>query len=426
MCMAAIILFIFVIGYLAIAFEEYLKISKTALALLTGVVLWSVYIMLHTTASGVVDELYHHLGQIAGILFFLLGAMTIVEIIDAHDGFSIITDQIHTNNPKKLLWILCIITFFLSSVLDNLTTAIVMVSVIRKLIDDKKIRLYFVAMVVIAANSGGAWSPIGDVTTTMLWIGGQLSTKNLITTVFVPGIISMLVPLLIVSRMLSGNVILKSDLGINVKSQIRASERKLVLFLGFAVLLFVPVFKSITGLPPFMGVLFGVGILWAITELLHKGKDDKEKDLYSVVNAIRKTDTPSVLFFLGILLAVAVLESTGMLKYLADILNHSIGNVNLIVILIGFLSSIIDNVPLVAAGMGMYDLSVYPQDHYFWSFLAYCAGTGGSCLIIGSAAGVAAMGMEKIDFIWYLKKITWLAVLGYLAGAGIFILQEMI
>ncbi|MEJ7694827.1 sodium:proton antiporter NhaD [Daejeonella sp.] len=422
--MNLMIIVVFVIGYAAIAFEHPIKINKTASALLTGVLCWAIYIMSGSNVGLVSEQLYEHFGQISGILFFLLGAMTIVELVDAHDGFEVITSRINTTDKRKLLWIISIITFFLSAVLDNLTTTIVMVSLLRKLIGDKPTRMFFVCMVVLAANAGGAWSPVGDVTTTMLWIGGQVTTETLILHLFLPSLACLMLPLFILSFSMNGkieNAVVKE----NVQTDKATSfERKFVFFLGIGALLFVPFFKTITNLPPFMGILFGLAVLWIVTEIIHKKKNDADKDVYSVVHALRKVDVPSVLFFLGILVAISALESTGQLRDVATYMDEKIGNLNIIVISIGLLSSIVDNVPLVAAGMGMYDMTTYPTDHYFWSFLAYCAGTGGSCLIIGSAAGVAAMGMEKIDFLWYLKKISLLALLGYLGGAGIFLLQR--
>jgi NhaD family Na+/H+ antiporter len=408
---------IFVLGYAAIAFEHPIKINKSATALLTGVLCWTVYILMGNDSHLINEQLTEHIGELSGILFFLMGAMTIVELIDAHDGFDVITSRITTNNKRKLLWIICILTFFLSSVLDNLTTAIVMVSLLRKLIDNKEDRLLFIGMVVIAANAGGAWSPIGDVTTTMLWIGGQVTAQNIMIKLFLPSIICLVVPLMILSFRLKGNVSrpeIKENISANPTSLF---ERNTVFFLGIGALVFVPVFKTITHLPPFMGVLFGLGILWVITEMIHSSKDDEDKDVLSVLHALRKIDMSSILFFLGILIAISSLQSTGVLSSLAKYMNDTIGNLNIIVPLIGLLSAIVDNVPLVAASMGMYDLITYPQDSYIWEFLAYCAGTGGSILIIGSAAGVAAMGMEKIDFIWYLKRIAGLAFIGYAAGA---------
>lgn len=415
---------IFIIGYAAIAFEHPIRTNKTASALLTGVLCWVVYMMSSTDTGLVSAQLYEHLGQISGILFFLLGAMTIVELIDAHDGFDVITNKITTSDQLKLLWIISIITFFLSSVLDNLTTTIVMVSLLRKLISDKTTRMFFVSMVVLAANAGGAWSPIGDVTTTMLWIGGQVTSGNLIINLFLPSLICLIVPLIILSFSMKGKVKKPAIVENTFTDKTTPFERKFILALGIGALVFVPFFKTITHLPPFMGMLFGLAILWIVTEFIHKNKNEGDKDAYSVIQALRKADVPSVLFFLGILVAISSLESTHQLQDLAAWMDEKIGNLNVIVISIGLLSSIVDNVPLVAAGMGMYDMATYPTNHYFWSFLAYCAGTGGSCLIIGSAAGVAAMGMEKIDFLWYFKNIAWLALLGYLSGAAMFLLQH--
>ena len=419
-----LIAIIFILGYAAIAFEHPIQINKTASALLTGVLCWVAYIMSNTNTELISEQLYHHIGQISGILFFLLGAMTIVELIDAHDGFEVITNKIKTKDERKLLWIISIVTFFLSAVLDNLTTTIVMVSLLRKLIKDKQTRMFFVGMVVIAANAGGAWTPIGDVTTTMLWIGGQITTKNIMIKLFLPSMICLIIPLIFLSFRIKGKIESFENVDNNQKNKTSSFEQKLILGLGIGSLIFVPIFKTLTHLPPFMGILFGLGILWVITEIIHKKKNDADKDVYSVVHALRKVDVPSVLFFLGILVAIAALESTHQLADLAAFMDRTIGNINVIVISIGLLSAVIDNVPLVAAAMGMYDMQTYPTDHYFWEFVAYCAGTGGSCLIIGSAAGVAAMGMEKIDFFWYMKKISLLALLGYLAGAFAYIAQH--
>ncbi|MFN0214578.1 MAG: sodium:proton antiporter NhaD [Saprospiraceae bacterium] len=424
--MNLLIALVFVLGYAAIAFEHAIKINKTASALLTGVLCWTIYILGSENPHLVAEQLPEHLGEIAGILFFLLGAMTIVELIDAHDGFDVITAKISTTDVRKLLWIVSILTFFLSAVLDNLTTTIVMVSLLRKLISDKEIRLFFVGMVILAANAGGAWSPIGDVTTTMLWIGGQLNATPMITKLILPSLICLVAPLILLSFTLKGKTEKAAVPPKKTKDGTTPFEQNLVLGLGLGALVFVPIFKTITHLPPFMGMLFGLGILWVITEIIHKSKNDEDKDHYSVVHALRKADVPSVLFFLGILISIAALQSTGQLAALALYMDEKIGNTNVIVMSIGLLSSIVDNVPLVAGAMGMYSLEIFPTDHYFWTFLAYCAGTGGSILIIGSAAGVAAMGMEKIDFFWYLKKIAWLALIGYFAGAMAFILQAQV
>lgn len=415
--MNILLISIFIVGYIAIAFEHAIKINKSATALLTGVLCWTVYVIASNGPHLISEELNKHISNLAGILFFLMGAMTIVELIDAHDGFDVITNQIKTSNKRILLFIICAITFFLSAILDNLTTTIVMVSLLRKLIDDKNDRLLFIGMVIISANAGGAWSPIGDVTTTMLWIGGQITAGNIMLKLFIPSLVCLLVPLFILSIKLKGSVKrpeISIDKSFNPTTKF---ERNIVFFLGLGALVFVPVFKAITQLPPFMGVLFGLGILWIATEIIHSKKDDENKDSLSVVNALRRIDVPSILFFLGILIAIAALESTGVLTQFAQFMDNKIGDLNIIVPAIGILSAVIDNVPLVAASMGMYDLSSYPTDSYLWEFLAYCSGTGGSILIIGSAAGVAAMGMEKINFIWYLKKIAWLAILGYASGA---------
>lgn len=417
------IIITFILGYLFITLEHSIKINKAATALVTGVLCWTLYIFSSSDIHLISEQLTEHLGEIAGIIFFLMGAMTIVELIDAHDGFEVITNVISTTSKKKLIWIICFLTFFLSAVLDNLTTTIVMVSMMRKLISDKNDRMLFIGMVVIAANAGGAWSPIGDVTTTMLWIGGQITTKNIILHLIIPSLVCLIVPLLAVSFMMKGSVEKPVAMNNNDKPSASMVQRNIIFFSGLGILLFVPVFKTITHLPPFMGMLFGLGLLWIISEFVHKDKDESEKSIYSVLHALRKIDMPSVLFFLGILIAISALQSTGQLSQLASLMDEKIGNINFIVLSIGLLSAIVDNVPLVAASMGMYDLQTYPTDHYFWEFLAYCAGTGGSALIIGSAAGVAAMGMEKIDFFWYVKRISWLALIGYFAGAVIYILM---
>jgi len=411
---------IFIIGYLAIAFEHQIKLNKASSALITGVLCWTIYIFSGVSHDLVHSALLEHMGEISGILFFLLGAMTIVELIDAHDGFDIISASIKTTNKKRLLWIITIIAFFLSAVLDNLTTTIVLISLASKLIYDNKDRLIFAAMIVIAANAGGAWSPIGDVTTTMLWIGGQISATTIIMQAFIPSIVSVIIPLLALGLGLKGNVELKEKTT-NIHHGIKSSTSNLVLVIGLLSLLFVPAFKTLTGLPPFMGMLFSLGIMWLITEFIHSGKDTIDKDSLSVNYAIRKIDTPSILFFLGILISVAALQSSGVLTDVAGKLTDLIGNQKMIVVSLGILSAIIDNVPLVAATQGMYSLAEFPKDHPFWLFIAYCTGTGGSILIIGSAAGVAAMGLTKIEFFWYLKKISLWALLGYLAGALVFV-----
>lgn len=439
---------IFVLGYLCIAFEHPLKIDKAASAILTAVVCWTLLVLgaesiLPLTGSNaeheVIGELRHHLGEISEILFFLMGAMTIVELIDAHEGFKVITDRIRTNKRVHLLWLIGLITFFLSAALDNLTTTIVMVSLLRKLIKQQNDRWFFAGIVVIAANAGGAWSPIGDVTTTMLWIGNQISASGIISQLFIPSAVCLLVPLLVLSFSMQGELQRPDavDNGETNSDPASPFERNLVFGLGIGALLFVPVFKTLTQLPPYMGVLLGLGVLWVVTEVIHRGKNAEDKHPLSVVGVLRRIDTTSILFFLGILLAVSSLGTAGHLLQIASLLKDSLGNVYAINIAIGLLSSVVDNVPLVAGAMKMYPLisadtlaaagsdsswlSHFVADGAFWELLAYCAGTGGSCLIIGSAAGVAAMGMEKIDFLWYLKKISLLALLGYLAGAATYI-----
>lgn len=421
--MEIVVILVFVVGYLAIALEHPIKVNKTASALLTGVLCWTIFALGSDDAHGkVVPELSHHLGQIAEILFFLLGAMTIVELVDAYQGFRIITDKIQTKNPKALLWIVCWVTFFLSSILDNLTTAIVMVSLIRKLIPNKDMRLFFAGMIVIAANAGGAWTPIGDVTTTMLWIGGQISTANIMTILFVPSVLCLLVPLLVLSFTLKGELgeFKPSEIDPEDKAEVKGSSTMLAL--GVGALVFVPVFKTVTGLPPYIGMMLGLGTIWIVSEFINPHADEVQRKPLTAGGALSRIDASSVLFFLGILLAVGALESMHLLGAFATWLDETVKSQSAIITLIGLLSAVIDNVPLVAASMGMYDLAVYPQDHFIWEYLAYCAGTGGSILIIGSAAGVAVMGMEKIDFLWYLKRISLIAMLGYFAGCGSYLL----
>ena len=422
--MITIICIIFIVGYAAIALEHPIKINKAATALITGVLCWTVFALFAQDKHSPSHLLTEYLGEVAGILFFLLGAMTIVELIDAHDGFEVITSRIKTTSKRKLVWIVGFLAFFLSAVLDNLTTTIVLVSLLRIIIPDKKDRLLFAGLVIIAANAGGAWSPIGDVTTTMLWIGGQITAGSIIIQTILPSLVCFLIPAFIISRQVKGDVASMNIEGINKELTSSSRERNIVFWLGIGSLLFVPVFKTVTHLPPYMGILLGLGVMWVITEMIHSEKDEAEKGVLSVNHALRKIDTPSILFFLGILISIAALQASGVLTDLAVAMNNSIGNIKLITLSIGLLSAIVDNVPLVAAAQGMYGLEQYPTGHFFWEFLAYCAGTGGSCLIIGSAAGVAAMGLEKIEFFWYMKKIGWLALIGYLAGAGAFILQH--
>lgn len=416
--MELLLILIFVLGYLAIAFEHPLKVNKTAPALLLGALMWSVWAVSDFgQIKEINSELNHELADVAQILFFLMGAMTIVELIDAHQGFKIITNRIKTTNARKLLWIISFITFFLSALLDNLTTSIVMVSLLRKLVHDREQRLYYVGIVVIAANAGGAWSPIGDVTTTMLWIGGQISSVNIMKTLIIPSIVCMVIPVFVIGIKMKGEV--KRDAYDYNKA---AEEEKVkgsltMLLFGIGALIFVPVFKTFTHLPPYLGMLLGLSVVWVVSELLHIDKTEEEKKPYSAIHALSRIDVSSVLFFLGILLGIGVLRGTGVLGELASWMDKTIGNQDLIAFSIGLLSAVVDNVPIVAATMKMYPLDAFPMDAKLWEFIAYAAGTGGSCLIIGSAAGVAVMGMEKIDFIWYLKKISWLALIGYIAGA---------
>jgi Na+/H+ antiporter NhaD/arsenite permease-like protein len=392
---------------------------------MAGVLCWTVYILGSENKELVSEQLMENLGEFSGILFFLMGAMTIVEIIDAHDGFQFITRKITQTNKRKLLCIISVITFLLSPVLDNLTTAIVMVSLLQKIVKDPKDQLYFVGMVVIAANAGGAWSPIGDVTTTMLWLGGQISASNIIKVLILPAIVSFVVPLIFLTFRLKGKIA-------DVKAEpdnctpVTRTQQKVILCSGILVLILVPVFKTLTHLPPYMGILIGLSVMWIIAEIIGGNQEEQDRYHLSPAYALRKIDTPSILFFLGILLCIAVLERTGILTSLSVFMNDKIGNQNAIVVTMGLISSVIDNVPLLAAAQGMYSLDLYPMDHHLWEFLAYATGTGGSILIIGSAAGVAAMGMARINFFWYLKNISWIALIGYLAGAGTVILLQNI
>ncbi len=444
--MYAIFLIVFIIGYAAIALEHPLKVDKTASALALGAVLWVLLVWFGSDFSQVAasiqatgeslghvvnHKLMHHVGEIAQILFFLLGAMAIVEIIDSHRGFDLISKLINTQNAIKLLWIISLVTFFLSAILDNLTTTIVMITILRKLISELKQRWLMVGMIIIAANAGGAWSPMGDVTTTMLWIGQQISALAIMKGLFIPSLVCLLVPLVMCSFMLRNNPPVINGNVAAVASNTN-NEGALILGLGLGSLFFVPVFKTVTHLPPFLGVLFGLSLLWITTALMHRNKEDDVRNHHSISGVISRIDTASVLFFLGILLAVSALATSGHLLDAANYLKASLGNVPAIAIAIGLLSAIVDNVPLVAGAMAMYPvvspeqlasagaeqawLANFVTDGVFWQFLAYTAGTGGSCLIIGSAAGVVAMGMEKIDFVWYLKRVSLLALAGYAAG----------
>ena len=429
-----LMIIVFVLGYMAIALEHPIKVDKAASALIIGGLSWALFAFTGINHHDLTHEIQHHIVDIAEILFFLLGAMTIVELIDAHQGFAIITEKITTNKKVALMWILCTITFFFSAALDNLTTSIVMAALLPKLIKDKEDLWIFAGTVILSANAGGAWSPIGDVTTIMLWIGGQVTASNIIISVFIPSLVCALVPLIYLSFRLKGSV-RRPEKAVLKEHQINpttAFERNLIFYLGVAGLLFVPIFKTITHLPPYIGMLLSLGILWLVTEMIHKSKNHEQKSHLSVIGVLKKVDTPTIFFFLGILLAVAALQSAGQLDIVAKYLQRTFnGDIYIINIIIGLLSAIVDNVPLVAGAMGMYDIGpistdtlAFPQDHTFWEFLAYCAGTGGSVLIIGSAAGVAVMGILKIDFIWYLKNISLLALMGYLAGAATYILMQ--
>jgi NhaD family Na+/H+ antiporter len=416
---------IFVLAYAAIAFEHPLKINKSASALVGAGLLWSIYAVSTGDANLVGEHLNESLISTAQIVFFLMGAMAIVEVVDAHNGFEVITSRIKTTQLSSLMWLVGFVTFFLSSILDNLTTTIVMISLMKKLLDKRDDRLFFAGIIVIAANAGGAWSPIGDVTTTMLWIGGQITALEIIKGLFLPSLVNLLVPLLVTSFLLKGQsvvppVVLSNEQTVPVTT---AFERNLMFFLGLGVLVAVPAFKTWTHLPPFMGVLFGLGLLWLVGDLVHREKTDDEKQQLSLTHALTRIDMPSIVFFVGILLSVATLEHTHVLSDLAAWLDQAVGRQDVIVMIIGVVSAIVDNVPLVAAAMGMYSLTQYPPDSFLWEFFAYCAGTGGSILIIGSAAGVAAMGLERIDFIWYVKKISGLALIGYFAGAIVYIVE---
>lgn len=443
--MLTAIVLCFIIGYLSIVFEHPLKLDKSVPALLMGASIWALIavgqmdIVGHDHhLTGIEDGLLHHLGKTAEILIFLLGAMTIVELVDLHKGFSVITDLIQTRNKRKLLWVLSILAFFLSAILDNLTCTIVFISLLRKIIPDRNDRIWFIAFIVIAANAGGAWSPIGDVTTTMLWIGKKLTTQELILRLFIPSVACAVVPLLIgtFSKQFAGNLPEPTEKQIAAAAQQkRLLSSRTMLIAGIGGLIFVPIFKTLTHLPPYMGMMLSLGVVWLISEYIHPEEnfDEERKEMFSARKALSRIEMTSIIFFLGILMAVAGLESVvstvingkpfGLLASLAENLRAVIPNQDVVIVILGFLSAIIDNVPLVAASMGMYPMDLYPMDHHIWHFIAYSAGTGGSMLIIGSAAGVAAMGMERIDFIWYLRKFSWIALLGFGAGAAVFLLM---
>ena len=423
--MLTALVLVFVLAYVAIALEHPIKINKSASALIGAGLLWTIYAVSATDSEAVGQHLAESLTGTAQIVFFLMGAMTIVEVIDAHNGFEVITSRIKTTQLSSLMWMVGFVAFFLSSILDNLTTTIVMVSLMKKLLDKREDRLFFAGIIVIAANAGGAWTPIGDVTTTMLWIGGQITSLSIMESLLIPSLINLLVPLLVTSWLLKGKpVVAPTRASDTLLMSSTSLERNVMFYLGLSILMLVPVFKTLTHLPPFMGILFGLGILWLVGDLLHRDKSDEDKEHLTLVHALSRIDMGSIVFFIGILLAVATLEHTHILSALAQWLNQVVGRLDLIVMIIGLASAVVDNVPLVAASMGMYDLAHYPTDSFIWEFMAYCAGTGGSILIIGSAAGVAAMGLEKIDFFWYVKRISALALVGYLGGA-VFYIAEM-
>ncbi|WP_282039662.1 sodium:proton antiporter NhaD [Saccharicrinis aurantiacus] len=457
--MFLLMLVVFVLGYGFIVFEHVNHINKAAIALFIGSVCWAILSLSGESILGLGfssawnnflreggsleeithfithDQLMHHLSEISSIIFFLIGAMTIVELVDKYQGFKVITSKITNSNATKLLWIISILTFFMSAVLDNLTTTIVILTVLRKLLTQKDNRWIFASMVVVSANAGGAWSPIGDVTTIMLWIGSQVTAAHIISSVILPSIVNMLVSTFLFSLLTKGKTI-RPVLDTNETDEFTTQkERVFMLSVGVAALLSVPIFKTVTHLPPFLGMLFGLSIMWIMTDRYLKNRSEEDKRKLTVMAAIKAIDIPTVLFFLGILSAVAALQTAGHLDVMAQWLDDEVKNIYAINLIVGIVSSIVDNVPLVAASMGMYHIAAadatgymanFIQDGNFWSFLAYCAGTGGSILIIGSAAGVAAMGIEKIDFMWYLKKASWIAFVGYIAGALTFYLQVLL
>jgi Na+/H+ antiporter NhaD/arsenite permease-like protein len=443
--MITVIALTFVIGYLAIVLEHPLKLDKTIPALLMGAIIWAIISTFHLPVVHMVDGhphlgewepvLLHHVGKIGEILFFLIGAMTIVELVDLHKGFSVITNRIQTTKKSSMLWIVSILAFLMSAVLDNLTTTIVFVSMLRRLVPVREERIYFVSMVIIAANAGGAWSPIGDVTTTMLWIGKKVSTGGLISHLVIPSLLCLVIPVLVMTFMpyMRGSITPSSRDFDAAKDAEKVNNSRIMLFAGLGALIFVPIFKTVTHLPPYMGMMIGLAVVWLVSEFTHPGEHIENKHQYSAHHALSRIELSSILFFLGILIGVAGLESVavsvangqheGLLMSLAGTLDRLVPNQDVVVILLGVLSAVIDNVPLVAASMGMYN---FPMDDPIWHFIAYSAGTGGSMLIIGSAAGVAAMGMERINFIWYFKQISWLAFLGFIGGALAFILEKSI
>ncbi|MDT8989298.1 sodium:proton antiporter NhaD [Curvibacter sp. APW13] len=422
--MLTTLVIIFVLAYAAIALEHPLHINKSASALLGAGLLWTIYALGQGDAHLVGEHLNESLMGTAQIVFFLMGAMTIVEVVDAHNGFEVITSRIKTQKLSSLMWMVGFVAFFLSSILDNLTTTIVMVSLMKKLLDKREDRLFFAGIIIIAANAGGAWTPIGDVTTTMLWIGGQITAVEIMKGLFIPSMINLLVPLAVTAMVLGNRPVIAPQRNPEEEPfETSAFERNLMFYMGLSILVLVPVFKTVTHLPPFMGILLGLGVLWLVGDLVHRKTEDLRKQRLTLARALTRIDMSSIVFFIGILLSVAVLEHTHILSSIAKWLDTTVGRQDIIVVLIGLVSAVVDNVPLVAASMGMYSLEQYPTDSFLWEFMAYCAGTGGSILIIGSAAGVAAMGLEKIDFFWYMKRISGLALLGYAGGAIAYIIQ---
>ncbi|WP_430812085.1 MULTISPECIES: sodium:proton antiporter NhaD [unclassified Carboxylicivirga] len=450
-----LMLIVFVVGYGFIVFEHVNEINKAATALLIGTLLWAIYAIggqeiLANGASvawndfvannngNVLEfithhELFHHLSEISSILFFLVGAMTIVELVDKYQGFKVITDRIDGSNVKRLLWVISLLTFFMSAVLDNLTTTIVLITVLRKIISRPQNRWIFASVVVISANAGGAFSPIGDVTTIMLWIGGQVTSAHIIGALLFPSLVNMVVATTLFSVYIVKVQAVKPQLPASETDEFTTrQEQMFMLVVGTLALVSVPVFKTITHLPPFVGMLLGLSVLWIMTDRYLKRRSTADKRTLTVTAALKAVDIPTVLFFLGVLSAVAALQSAGHLDLLATWLDDTVHNLYATNLLIGVISSVVDNVPLVAASMGMYAIAPaeaagaaasFAQDGQFWTFLAYCAGTGGSLLIVGSAAGVAAMGLERINFLWYLRRISWIALCGYLAGALAYYLQ---
>ena len=434
------IVIVFVVGYLSIALESLTKVNKAAIALLMCVLCWTLLmagpaayypqIAADDVVHHIAEVIEHHLGDAAGTLFFLMGAMTIVEIVDSNGGFNFVRDTMKTRSKRKLLWRVAFMTFFLSAILDNLTTSIVMIMVLRKLIQDSKERIVYASLVIISANSGGAFSPIGDVTTIMLWIKGVITTQGVITEIFIPSLVSMIIPALILQYTLKGKFDKEQNLPKAEVSHFTQAQRTAIFWLGVGGLVFVPIFKTLTHLPPFMGILLVLGVLWTVTEIFHYNTAEDDTMAKRVSDIMTKIDLSTIMFFLGILMAVAVLQEIGVLTALGEGLNTAFsGNYYVINSIIGVLSSIVDNVPLVAGCMGMYPVAAdgaMAVDGIFWQLLAYCAGVGGSMLIIGSAAGVVVMGLEKITFGWYMKHITWIVFVGYVSGILVYWLEKLI